>query len=113
MNWTIFGVAFLCAVTITSADSSSPKYVTGRIESCPGCSLNRLPDVKKFVYEDLPKYDGIEFKKIHGAPPELVLFDGADEEVERLPLSSLSRKECNSLLESKGFKLKADSKLEL
>lgn len=68
--------------------------------------MNRLPEVKSFIYDDIPKYENIEFKRIHGAKPELVLFNSADEEIERIPLSKLTRKECNDLLQSKGFKPK-------
>lgn len=66
--------------------------------------------MKKFIYEDLPNYEGVEFKKIHGAPPELVLLNEAEEELERIPLKELSRKGCNDLLKSKGFQLKSSSK---
>lgn len=80
------------------------------LQSCPGCSLNRLPQVKAFIYEDIPKYENVEFKKIHGAIPELVLLNAADEEIERLQLSRLNRQECNELLASKGFRHKAEDK---
>lgn len=85
----------------------------GRVESCPGCSLNRLHEVKKFIFDDLPKYSGIEFKKIQGAPPELVILDELDEEIERIPLRDLDRKQCNELLVTKGFKLKIQNKSDL
>ncbi|XP_019876371.1 selenoprotein M-like [Aethina tumida] len=80
-----------------------------RLESCPGCSLNRLHDVKKFFYEDVPLYDNVEWKKIGGAPPEAIFLDENEVEVERHLLGRLTRSECNQLLESKGFK-KKDSK---
>ncbi|XP_023026745.1 selenoprotein M [Leptinotarsa decemlineata] len=86
------------------------KIVKARLESCPGCSLNRLHDVKKFVYEDIGKYDNVEWKKISGAPPELIFYNSADEEVERHQLSKLSRKECNELLNSKGFSMRTNDK---
>jgi len=105
----ILTITYLITITI----ASEVTYSKARVESCPGCSLNRLKEVKAFVYEDLPKYDNVEFKKIQGAPPELVLFNEADEEVERLPLKALSRMDCNDLLLSKGFNLKPDAKLEL
>jgi len=73
------------------------------VESCRGCSLNRLPEVKKFIFTDIPQYDKVEFKAIHGAKPELVLLSDAGEEIHRLPLSTLTRLECNELLETHGF----------
>ncbi|KAI4460852.1 selenoprotein f [Holotrichia oblita] len=82
------------------------KYFRAQVESCPGCSLNRLKDVKTFVYEDVPKYDRVTFKKINGAPPELVFFDKDDNVVERVDLRSLDREQCNYQLLKRGFLLK-------
>ena len=59
--------------------------------------------MKTFIYDDVPKYYNLEFKKISGAPPELVILDDSDEEIERIPLSELSREGCNQLLLEKGF----------
>lgn len=70
--------------------------------------MNRLPEVKQFIYEDVPHYDNVEFKKIHGAIPELLFLNSADEEVDRIKLSSLNRNECNELLKEKGFVKKND-----
>ncbi|XP_033322101.1 selenoprotein M [Megalopta genalis] len=91
------------ALTVLNVDSASNYYGSAKVESCGGCTLNRLPDVKDFVYKDVPTYDNVEFKHIRGAEPELVLFDHNNEEIERLPLSQLTREECNNLLTSKGF----------
>ncbi|XP_054274971.1 selenoprotein M-like [Macrosteles quadrilineatus] len=77
----------------------------GEVQSCRGCSLNRLPDVKTFIYGDLPKYSGVEFHPIPGAVPHLVLFDKSDKELYRTDLSHLSRQGCNDLVK-KYFKLK-------
>ncbi|CAH1154087.1 unnamed protein product [Phaedon cochleariae] len=92
---------FVLLLEIYASDS---EIARARLESCPGCSLNRLQDVRKFAYEDIPNYENVEWKKISGAPPELVFLNSADEEVQRLPLSKLSRAECNELLTSRGFK---------
>lgn len=73
-------------------------------QSCKGCSLNRLPEVKKFILNDAPNYEGVEVTFISGAPPELVLLGEGDVEVDRLPLSELNREQCNQLLQDKGFK---------
>uniref|UniRef100_A0A1B6KZQ4 Selenoprotein M n=2 Tax=Graphocephala atropunctata TaxID=36148 RepID=A0A1B6KZQ4_9HEMI len=88
-------------------DIPSDVVARGEVQSCRGCSLNRLPDVKSFIYSDLPKYNGVEFHPIHGAVPHLVLFDLSDKEVERIDLTSLSRKECNELVR-KWFTLKEE-----
>ncbi|KAL6418217.1 hypothetical protein ACFW04_012259 [Cataglyphis niger] len=88
---------------VSLTNSANSYYASARVESCRGCSLNRLPDVKQFIFEDLPNYNNVEFKHIQGAIPELVLFNEHEEEVERLVLSKLTREECNELLISKGF----------
>ncbi|XP_028158297.1 selenoprotein M-like [Ostrinia nubilalis] len=87
--------------TLTAYEISD--IVSARIESCRGCSLNRLPEVKKFIMDDAPFYERLEVKFITGAPPELVLLGEGDRELERLPLSQLNRQECNDLVQEKGF----------
>jgi len=81
----------------------------GRVESCSGCSLNRLHEVKQFIFEDLPLYHNVEFKSIGGAKPELILLNEKGDELERIALSKLNRAECNQLLLKKGFYKKASS----
>ncbi|XP_025160256.1 selenoprotein M-like [Harpegnathos saltator] len=99
---------------ISFGNSANGYYASAKVESCSGCSLNRLPDVRQFIFEDLPQYDNVEFKQIQGAIPELVLFNKHEEEVERLVLSKLTREECNNLLVSKGFTKKyKDNKDEM
>ncbi|CAG9585892.1 unnamed protein product [Danaus chrysippus] len=73
------------------------------MQTCRGCSLNRLPEVKRFVMDDAPHFERLEVKFITGAPPELILLGNGDKELERIPLSNLSRQECNDLVKSKGF----------
>ncbi|XP_034941774.1 selenoprotein M-like [Chelonus insularis] len=90
------------AFSVVLAENTGTYYDRAVIESCSGCSLNRLPDVKKFIFEDVPDYERVEYKNIAGAIPELVLYKN-NEEIERLPLSKLTREECNELLVSKGF----------
>jgi len=70
--------------------------------------LNRLPEVKKFIFEDLPKYEGVVFDQIPGHNPELFLFNAADQEIEHIDLSPLDRDKCNGLVKEKGFRLKVD-----
>ncbi|XP_049867131.1 selenoprotein M-like [Pectinophora gossypiella] len=88
-------------VNVSAFENSD--IVSARIESCRGCSLNRLPEVKKFIMEDAPKFERVEVKFITGAPPELILLGEGDRELERLPLSQLTRSECNDLLNTRGF----------
>ncbi|KAJ9596000.1 hypothetical protein L9F63_012821, partial [Diploptera punctata] len=55
------------------------EIASARIESCRGCRLNRLPEVKQFVFEDVPLFKNVEFKHIQGASPELVVLNAQDE----------------------------------
>ncbi|CAH1403287.1 unnamed protein product [Nezara viridula] len=100
-------VIVLLCILLHLAISSEPEldrsFSKAEIQSCRGCSLNRLKEVKAFIYEDLPNYDNIDFKAIHGAPPELVLYSEDMKEKERISLKDLSREQCNDLLKQKGF----------
>nr|CAH7746361.1 unnamed protein product [Callosobruchus chinensis] len=102
--------ALILLASVAYSQCADNHIVRARLESCPGCSLNRLQEVRAFVYDDIPKYENVEWKKISGAPPELIFLNEADEEVERHLLGRLNRDECNKLLQSKGFKLKENAK---
>jgi len=65
--------------------------------------LNSLPEVKSFIYGDVPHYDNVEFKPIPGAVPHLLLLNKENQIVERINLEDLNRDECNALLREKGF----------
>lgn len=62
---------------------------------------------------DVPKYENVEWKKIQGAPPEILFLNEADEVVEREMLEKYNRKECNELLVSKGFQKKEEFKEQI
>ncbi|XP_014362249.2 selenoprotein M [Papilio machaon] len=104
-HWKILLLVACVTIVMTAAYEKSD-IASARIESCRGCSLNRLPEVKSFIMEDAPKYERLEVKFISGADPELILLDSNDRELERLLLSRLSRSECNDLVQSKGFSKK-------
>ncbi|KAF4113726.1 hypothetical protein G5714_006271 [Onychostoma macrolepis] len=65
--------------------------------------LNRLREVKAFVTQDIPLYHNLVMKHIPGADPELVLLNHYYEELDRIPLSEMTRTEINKLLETVGF----------
>ncbi|KAG8596580.1 hypothetical protein GDO81_001974 [Engystomops pustulosus] len=65
--------------------------------------LNRLKEVKAFVTEDIPLYHNLEMKHIPGADPELVLLNEKYEEIDRIGLSNMRRKEINQLLKDLRF----------
>lgn len=71
--------------------------------------MNKLPEVKRFINQDLPLFHNVEFKNKPGAPPNLVLLNKDGNAVERIDLSPLSEEECNALLLSKGFFKKSDA----
>jgi hypothetical protein len=108
-TWTVLLLGLALASSTFAAEGLYERAV---VESCQGCQLNRLPDVKKFIFEDVPHYENVEFKHIQGAAPELVLYNN-EEEVERLPLAKLTRDECNELLVVKGFKRSTPVKDEI
>ena len=41
--------------------------------------MNRLPEVKKFIYEDIPMFHNVIFKAVPGAPPEAVMLNKLDQ----------------------------------
>uniref|UniRef100_A0A8C6QHF0 Selenoprotein M n=1 Tax=Nannospalax galili TaxID=1026970 RepID=A0A8C6QHF0_NANGA len=74
----------------------------GRVETCGG-QLNRLKEVKAFVTQDIPLYHNLVMKHLPGADPELVLLGRNYQELERIPLSEMTREEINALLQELGF----------
>ncbi|KAG5840318.1 hypothetical protein ANANG_G00187540 [Anguilla anguilla] len=75
--------------------------------------LNRLREVKAFVTQDIPLYHNLVMKHIPGADPELVLLSHYYEELDRIPLSDMTRSEINELLGSLGFYKKATPEEEV
>uniref|UniRef100_A0A674G769 Selenoprotein M n=1 Tax=Taeniopygia guttata TaxID=59729 RepID=A0A674G769_TAEGU len=59
----------------------------------------RSPQVKAFVTQDIPLYHNLEMKHLPGADPELVLLSVRYEELERIPLSDMTREEINQLVQ--------------
>uniref|UniRef100_A0A7N9AW59 Selenoprotein M n=1 Tax=Mastacembelus armatus TaxID=205130 RepID=A0A7N9AW59_9TELE len=60
-------------------------------------------EVKAFVVQDIPLYHNLVMKHIPGADPELVLLNHYYEELDRIPLSDMTRSEINALLGKLGF----------
>lgn len=59
--------------------------------------------MKAFVTQDIPLYHNLEMKHLPGADPELVLLSHRYEELERIPLSDMTREEINQLVQELGF----------
>lgn len=65
--------------------------------------MNRLKEVKAFVTQDIPLYHNLVMKHLPGADPELVLLSRNYQELERIPLSEMTRDEINMLVQELGF----------
>lgn len=63
--------------------------------------------MKAFVTQDIPLYHNLVMKHLPGADPELVLLGQRFEELERIPLSDMTREEINALVQELGFYRKA------
>jgi len=78
-----------------------------KVESCAGWRLNKLPEVKRFIHEDLEKnYERTTFKKIPGKSPEMVFYNENGEELERIDITKMTRSELNALITAKGIPAK-------
>merc|ERR1719347_269785 len=78
------------------------------IESCSGSRLNKLPEVKNFIYGDFEsKYERTVFKKIPGKAPEVIFYTQSGKELERLNIEKFDREELNKMMVAKGIPLKS------
>lgn len=75
--------------------------------------MNRLPEVKNFIRQDLPLFVDAEFKSKPGASPVLKFLSEDGEVIETIELDKLGREDCNGLLESRGFYKRASEDEEI
>lgn len=101
MKLQLVALMLVCIGCSFASDNNS--ILRARVESCGGWRLNGLPEVKKFIFEDIPLYPQAEFKRVPGASPELFYLNSLGEVVEKVDLSKKSRQECNQLLLDKNF----------
>lgn len=89
------------------------KSISGKIESCSGWSLNKLPQLKKFLkLGHAESYQNVEIEYIHGKKATLTIYHD-DEKVETLVLSDLqNHEEMHALFVEKGFQLKPENEIE-
>jgi len=79
------------------------------IESCSGWRLNKLPEVKNFIFADFePLYERSVFIKIAGKSPEIIFFTESGKEVERINIEKFTRDELNELMVARGIPKKSD-----
>jgi len=80
------------------------------IESCAGWRLNRLPEVKAFIFQDFEnKFDKTKYKEIPGKAPEAVFYNSLGKELERLNIENFNREQLNQLMLKKGIPSKQSS----
>ena len=97
----LLAALFVCAAVA----EEKPKAVRALIESCSGCSLNRLHEVRKFVKQEAAYYEPqVKVNFIGGRKPVIHFFDAEDNKIETVDLSPLTTKECLALLDDRGFK---------
>lgn len=82
--------------------------IYGRIESCPGWKLNKLPDVKKFLREsgNADSYQNLEIKWIPGRIPELFIYEDDGKLNEKIDLAPLTTEGIHQILRNRGFEKK-------
>jgi len=95
----------LLTVLLTLPKLACAGEITGKIISCSGWALNRLPELKKFVKDEgeADSYAGVEIEFRHGREAKLFLYDDGAE-IEEIKLSDLSTlEEMHALMLQKGF----------
>ena len=71
------------------------------IKSCAGWRLNKLPELKKFLRDEIDSYP-VEVV-FPGGDPQLVIMDNEGNEIEEISLVNMKGDELAALLEKKGF----------
>ena len=93
---------FLLIVAVVGDDD----YSRAAVESCGGCKLNRLSEVKKFVMDESVgalSFSRVTRKIIGGHNPDLVFYAQDGSEAERVDMSPFSFEELIELMLSRGF----------
>ncbi|GAX82105.1 hypothetical protein CEUSTIGMA_g9533.t1 [Chlamydomonas eustigma] len=111
-NYVLISTYFLSCVLLlgTAAVENAKPIARMEFVSCPGCKLNKLPQVKKFLKEvvEAGEYPGVTVNFIPGRVPELYLYDADGKEVDKMFIERLSFAELNTLVRSKGFRRKGE-----
>jgi len=103
----VAAVFLLSFVTLVSAAK-----VTGKIESCRGWKLNKLPQLKSFLLDGhVDEYKDVNVIFIPGRNAVLTIFEDGQER-EKVVLSSLKTKEdMHKLMVEKGFERKSEEEI--
>lgn len=99
----LVSILFFSIISITLIQSQD---LIGKIESCSGWSLNKLPQLKSFLKDgEAESYQGVSVEYIHGRKAVLTIYNKNDEELEKITLSDYKTKEeMHALFQEKGKK---------
>ena len=88
------------------------KEISGKIVSCSGCALNKLPELKAFLKGlGAEMYRNVEIEYIHGRPPTLTIYED-DVEIEKVTLTDYkTRDDLHNLFLEKGFVKKSPEEI--
>mmetsp|Transcript_33637 Transcript_33637/g.75570 ORF Transcript_33637/g.75570 Transcript_33637/m.75570 type:complete len:142 (+) Transcript_33637:1-426(+) len=100
-------------------ESLSPPSVRGKVVTCAGCKLNKLPNTKKFIKGSSPSdvaeiksYENLDVEYIQGHQPELHIFDGTDDSspTQKISIGELGDDvdKLRNLLHEKGFRKRSE-----
>jgi len=110
--WSLIGLTCLLVHIIRAedqADGEDTSIHSCKIESCAGWRLNKLPEVKQFIFEDFEKkYERTTFKRMPGKSPEMIFLNANGEELERVDIAKMTRQELNKFVQAKGISLKSN-----
>merc|ERR1711910_202770 len=105
MTLRIFLLAALLALSLAAEEDvevTDRKVHSAVIESCGGWRLNKLPEVKSFIFGEFQTdYLRTSFTKIPGKSPEIVFYNAEKEELERIPIDKMTREELIQLMTEK------------
>ena len=81
-------------------------YSRAHVESCSGCKLNSLPEVRKFVMDEnvgALSFERVTRKFIGGHNPDIVFYNDQNLEEKRVDMSKMSFDQLVNLMIQSGF----------
>lgn len=82
-------------------------FVRAEIQTCSGCKLYALPEVKMFIIDESKgalSFERVSRKIIRGQNPDIVLYSAEGTEVQRIDMTPHSFSDLVGILEHHGFK---------
>lgn len=102
----------VCLLPLLLSTVVSAQAVTGKIVSCSGWALNRLPELKSFLKDgEAEWYQGVEVQYVSGKSAVLSIFHDGEfqQDIKLTPLTS--KELMHSLMEGYGFVKKSDEEI--